>query len=93
MRACVMTSDGVAVNIVQLPDDYDPKARGAWTPPEGCQIRKVADDSPVAAGWVFRQGQWLGPEYVEPVDLLAQVAAEVAALRAPSRTPGSPCLT
>jgi hypothetical protein len=80
------------VNVVEVPDDYDSKAEGAYLAPEGYALQ-VDPDGKSAIGGRFELGKWVKPEPVvaesaieEPPqpsveDRLAQLEDEIRGMK------------
>lgn len=59
--AQIHASSGKVQNVIELPDDYDRDAEGAWTPPGGSRVEADPDGKAVVGGY-FRNGTWEAPE-------------------------------
>ncbi|MBZ5736507.1 hypothetical protein K8Z61_18605 [Nocardioides sp. TRM66260-LWL] len=84
MRAALIGPGGDVVNVIALPDTWDPASPGAWAPPDWQTIKPLPADSPVAPGWTLtRTGQWRGPtDPADQADPVAALYARIAELEA-----------
>lgn len=86
MRAALHDGDGLVVNVLELPDDYDADDPAAFQPPAGYSLLVLADGSPVAPGWTVdgdsgEPPPQPEPDPSEPRPTCETLAAEVLELR------------
>lgn len=90
MRAAILhASSGKVQNVIELADDHDPAAEGAYTPPPGHRLEPDPDGRAQIGGH-FADGEWHDPE-PDP-DVGAPDAQEAAALEADVVAPAEDAL-